>query len=160
MSINIKKVYSDNPYVDEMVYYTMLLGLDTVLKLSDRADKYETLDTLKKAGTYMACIEGTAVLRSFSEFPFNPADIAAGKGSPLTSTYDADGRPYGAGLNPATAKEISLFPERVFKLSKEKQQAVLDAMIIYYQENYVEQNFYYRMLKQHQPVVVDIFAVY
>lgn len=152
MSINIKKVYSDNPYVDEMVYYTMLLGLDTVLKLSDRADKYETLDTLKKAGTYMACVEGTAVLRSFSEFPFNPADIAAGKGSPLTSTLDADGRPYGAGLSPVTAKEISMFPERVFKLSKEKQQAVLDAMVIYYQENYVEQNFYYRMLNGLPPL--------
>lgn len=155
MSINIKKVYSDNPYVDELVYYTMLLGLDTVLKLSDRADSYESLDILKEAEVYMTCVEGTAVLRSFTDFPYNAADIAAGKGSPLTSTYDEDGRAYGAGLSPVTAKEISLFPERVFNLSTEKQKAVRDAMVIYYKEHYVEKNFYYRMLNGLPPLDED-----
>lgn len=146
MSINIKKVYSDNPYVDEMVYYTMKLGLDTVLKLSDRADKCETLEILKEAETYIACMDGNAILRSFTDFPFSMS------GSPLTSILDSDGRPYGAGLSLVTAKEISVFPKKVFELSPEKQKAVLDAMVTYYIEHYEEKNAYYRMLNGLPPL--------
>ena len=46
LSFEIKKIYTDNPYVDEMVYYTKLMGLDTVLKLQNLADSYETDESL------------------------------------------------------------------------------------------------------------------
>lgn len=136
MSINFKKVYSDNPYVDELVYYTMQLGIYTTLKLKQKADDNETLEILKKAGTYIACIEGNAVLGLFDYFPFEV----------LTSTIDSDGRPYGAGLPANLATSIVINPKNVFNLSKEAQNDVLNAMKIWYVENYIEENEYYRML--------------
>lgn len=136
MSINFKKVYSDNPYVDELVYYTMQLGIYTTLKLKQKADDNETLEILKKAGTYIACIEGNAVLGLFDYFPFEV----------LTSTIDSDGRPYGAGLPTNLATSIVINPKNIFNLSKEAQNDVLNAMKIWYVENYIEENEYYRML--------------
>ena len=59
MSFEIKKIYTDNPYVDEMVYYTRLMSMDTVLKMQDLADKGETVESLKRAGIYISCVEGT-----------------------------------------------------------------------------------------------------
>lgn len=61
MSFEIKKIYTDNPYVDEMVYYTKLMGIDTVLKLQNLADSYETAESIKKADLYIACVEGTVI---------------------------------------------------------------------------------------------------
>ena len=142
MSIEIKKVYSDNPYVDELVYYTMQLGLNTTLKLQQQADANEDLDKLKKAGIYIACIEGHAILGLFDYFPYEV----------LTSTLDADGRPYGAGLPEQTARSITDNPKNVFKLSKEAQNRVLECMKIWYPEHYEETNDYYRMLNGQPPV--------
>lgn len=59
MSFEIKRVYTENPYVDELVYYTKLLGIETVLKLQQRADNCETADSLKASGIYIACMENT-----------------------------------------------------------------------------------------------------
>ena len=83
MSIEIKKVYSDNPYVDEMVYYTMQLGLNTTLKLQQQADAAETLEIIEAADIYIACIEGNVVISQFKEFPYEA----------LTSAKMAEGRP-------------------------------------------------------------------
>ena len=66
MSFDIKKIYTDSPYVDEMVYYTKLLAAGTVLKMQDIADNSETLESLKRSGVYIACIEGHA---TFDMFP-------------------------------------------------------------------------------------------
>ena len=59
MSFEVKKIYTENPYVDEMVYYTKLMGLDTVLKMKQVADNSETVDSLKRAGIYISCMENT-----------------------------------------------------------------------------------------------------
>lgn len=142
MSIDIKKVYSDNPYVDEMVYYTMQLGLDTTLKLQQNADAKETLEIIEAADTYIACIEGHVELNMFTYFPYGA----------LTSTKDANGRPYGAGLPEVTAKKIMQNPKDVLKLDKEAQKNVLNAMKIWYPEHYVEKNDYYRMLNGLPPM--------
>ena len=107
--MEFKKVYSDNPYVDEMVYYTTQLGIYTTLKLKSVADDNETLEILKEAGNYIACIEGNAILELFDSFPYEA----------LTSTTDVDGRPYGAGLPEETAKSIVTNPKNVFKLNEE-----------------------------------------
>ena len=142
MAIEINKVYSDNPYVDELVYYTMQLGLDTTLKLQQQADAYETLDIIKKADIYIACIEGHVMLKQFDYFPYEV----------LTSTTDADGRPYGAGLPNNIAKIISLNPAKAYELSKEAQDRVVSAMKIWYPEHYEEENTYYRMLNGLPPI--------
>lgn len=136
MAIEIKKVYSDNPYVDELVYYTMQLGVNTTLKLQQQADDNETLEIIKAADTYIACLEGHVILGQFDNFPYEV----------LTSTLDSDGRPYGAGLPEITARKISNNPDLVNKLDAEAKNRVLAAMKIWYPEHYEEQNNYYRML--------------
>ena len=65
MSFEIKKVYTDNPYVDEMVYYTKKMGIDTVLKMQQVADSNETVESLKASGLYISCVEGTAIFEIF-----------------------------------------------------------------------------------------------
>ena len=142
MSIDIKKVYSDNPYVDELVYYTMQLGIGTVLKLQQQADANETLEIIRDADTYIACIEGTAILPLFTYFPYEA----------LTSTKDADGRPYGAGLPEATARAIASKPSNINGLDKASKNRVLEAMKIWYPEHYEEKNNYYRMLNGQPPI--------
>ena len=142
MAIEIKKIYSDNPYVDEMVYYTMQLGLYTTLKLQQQADAEETLEKIKKADAYIACIEGNPILAFFDRFPYEV----------LTSTLDADGRRYGAGLPDSEARAIARNPSLVYKLDKDAQTRVLNAMKIWYPEQYVEENNYYRMLNGQPPI--------
>lgn len=65
MSFEINKVYTDNPYVDELVYYTKQLGFGTVLKMQDVADNSETVESLKAGGLYISCVEGNATLKQF-----------------------------------------------------------------------------------------------
>lgn len=66
VSFDIKKIYTENPYVDEMVYYTKLLAAGTVLKMQEVADNSETLESLKSSGVYMACVEGHATFDMFT----------------------------------------------------------------------------------------------
>ena len=136
MAIDIKKIYSDNPYVDELVYYTMQLGIGTTLKLKDKADECETLDILKKAELYISCIEGTATLKMFNGFEYGA----------LTQTKDKYGQYYGAGLSVPTAQHLMINPNAIFNLDKTVQDNVLKAMKTYYTEHYIEENEYYRML--------------
>ena len=65
LSFEIKKIYTDNPYVDELVYYAKLLGMGTVLKMQQLADDNETANSLKLSDLYIACIEKTAILELF-----------------------------------------------------------------------------------------------
>ena len=48
VSFDIKKIYTENPYVDEMVYYTKLLAAGTVLKMQEVADNSENDVNLAK----------------------------------------------------------------------------------------------------------------
>lgn len=136
MSKEIKKVYSDNPYVDELVYYALQLGMGTVLKLKFKADENESIDILREAGNYISCLEGTAILATFDYIPMEV----------LTSTTDANGKSYGAGLPNDIARMINNDPSKVKTLSPETQKKILDAMMIWYPEHYEEKNNYYRML--------------
>ena len=140
--LDIKKVYSDNPYADELVYFTLQLGIGTVLKLQSIAEKYETMEILRKAGVYISCIEGNAILGLFDELPYEV----------LTSTLDADGRPYGAGLPHTLAMDIVRDSKKARGLSQELQDRILTAMQIWYIEHYVEENTYYRMLNGQPPI--------
>ena len=78
MSFEIDKIYTDNPYVDEMVYYTKLMGIDTVLKMQDIADKNEDLESLKRAELYISCIENTVTFNMFDSYT-ETALISGGK---------------------------------------------------------------------------------
>lgn len=124
MSFEIDKIYTDNPYVDEMVYYTKLMGIDTVLKMQDIADKNENLESLKRAELYISCIENTATFNMFDSYT-ETALISGGVTDPTTLTK-------------------SLLNKNNIPISK--RDSVLKAMKAEYIENYEELNTYYRML--------------
>lgn len=124
MSFEISKIYTENPYVDEMVYYTRLMSVDTVLKLKDVADRNETLSSLKDAGTYITCIEGLTKFNTFESYT-RSALMTAGITDPLTvETCIADKN----------------------DIPKDYRAAVVKAMAAEFIDCYTEQNNYYRML--------------
>ena len=129
MSIEIKKVYSDNPYIDELIYYVKQLGINTTLKLSQKADDNETLDILRKANIYISCIEGTVKLNMFNSFPEDAIKSC--------------------GLVQSVFNDIISNPSTIhtkYKNDKEVQEKVLNSMIKWYIENYEDGNGVYEYL--------------
>lgn len=124
MSFEISKIYTDNPYVDEMVYYTRLMSVDTVLKMQDVADKNETLSSLKSSGVYITCVEGLARFETFESYT-RTALMNAGITDPIT-------------LN-ACVNDRRRIPEKY-------RSAAAKAMAAEFIDCYVEENSYYRML--------------
>lgn len=56
--MTFKKVLTDNPFVDEIVYATKILTAGTVLKDQDEADANETEETARNGDIYVACKTG------------------------------------------------------------------------------------------------------
>lgn len=123
MAYQIEQVYTENPYIDVLVYNAKLLGIDTVLKMKDVADANEDEESLYNADVLIACVEGTAIWDLFDEFP---EEVLVSSG--LT----------GAVLAAALLNKESIPPEY--------RDTVVANMMLWYPENYVEQNNYYRML--------------
>ena len=130
MSLEIKKIYTDCPYVDEMVYYSKLIGMGTVLKLKSIADKNETLESLRLGDLYIACVEGTAVIEMFDK---------------ISTTALAS-----AGIvDPQTVQKCIANPKNI---PENRRAAVRTALISEYIENYEDLNPYYRSLHGLPPV--------
>lgn len=130
MSFEIKKIYTENPYVDEMVYYTKLMGIDTTLKMKNLADSKETLESLKHAELYIACMEGTVI------FEILPS---------LTRTCLA-----AAGIvTPELVKKCLVNKDNV---PADKRAAVTAAFSAEFIENYEDLNDYYRGLHGLPPI--------
>lgn len=66
---DIQMIYSDNPYMDVLVYNTKVLAQGVVIKNQTEADKYETLDTIKASDIYLACVEGRSYFDIFIPYP-------------------------------------------------------------------------------------------
>ena len=124
MSFKIDKIYTDNPYIDELVYYTKILAANTVLKMQDAADKYETEESLREAGLLIACKEGTATLELFPNITKTALNNAG-----IFDDYD-----------------VLLYMTNTNKIPADKRKAITDAMVKEYIDTYEEKNTYYRML--------------
>lgn len=130
MSFEIKKIYTENPYVDEMVYYTKLMGIETTLKMKNLADSKETLESIKHAELYIACMEGTLIFEiipSLTRSCLTAAGIVA----------------------PDLVRKCLISKANV---PKEKRDAVTAAFSAEFIENYEDLNDYYRMLHGLPPV--------
>ena len=124
MSFEIKKIYTENPYVDEMVYYTKLMGIGTTLKMQNLADSKETLESIKHAELYIACMEGTVIfeiLPSLTRSCLTAAGIIA----------------------PDLVRKCLIDKKNV---PANKRAAVTAAFSAEFIENYEDLNDYYRML--------------
>ena len=117
------KVYSDNPFVDELIYYVKIIAPGCIIKNETEADNAETVVSLRDADIYIACYEGRATFELFSEFPREVIRMAR---VPEAILDDC-------------AKNKYNIPEKY-------RTAVVNQMMPYYLENYVEKNNYYRTL--------------
>ncbi len=129
MSYDVSMVYSDNPYVDTLVYYTKLLGLDTVLKMSDQAAACETAETKLNADLYISCMDGTAIFAVFDSFS---SDVLMSAGLTGTTLYS------------------SMIDKN--NIPNDYRDAVVEAAKLETIELYEELNDYYRMLYGLPPV--------
>ena len=66
------KTYTNNPFVDNILYYGKILALNCAIKDDEEARANETKESLEAAMVYIACIEGNA---SYEMFPSIPKDI-------------------------------------------------------------------------------------
>ena len=136
MSFEIKKIYTDNPYVDEMVYYSKLMGIDTVLKMQSVADNNETVESLKASGLYISCVEGNANWQSFDKVS---ATALAAVGI----------------VDPVTVQSCLLNKERV---PNDKRDAIVAVLRQEYIDSYVELNKYYRSLNGLPPIGMEDYV--
>ena len=154
MSFEIKKIYTENPYVDELIYYTKLMGLDTVLKMQQVADNAETVESLKAAGIYIACVEGTAIFEQFSKIPQTKTKtiILDGVESEINegiAILIEAGMPY---QTSADMVLISRCLESISVVPEKYRSAIVPYLEQRYIEDYVELNPYYRMLHGQPPI--------
>ena len=129
MPYEVNMVYTENPYVDILVYNTKLLGIDTVLKMQGQADQHETVESLKHGDMLIACTEGTAIFQLFDEFSESVLRQSGLVGMPLARALI----------------DKNNIPENL-------RNTVVKNACTEFIENYEDQNDYYRMLTGLPPV--------
>ena len=67
--ISVEKSISDNPFVDNLMYYAKFLALNCNVKDEEEALKYETVESLRDGDIYIACYEGKANYEMFTRIP-------------------------------------------------------------------------------------------
>ena len=117
------KIYTDNPFVDELVYYVKQIGVGCIVKNESEADSHETLESLQAADLYLASYEGRA---RFEYFDTIPAEVLSQSGIPY--------------------QLVDSCVENKYNIPTKYRDTVLKNMMSYYVENYVDLNDYYRML--------------
>lgn len=120
---DVKKILTEYPFVDELVYYTKLLAINAVIKNEALANSFETLECQINANMFIACVEGKA---KFTTFNHIPESVLIESGIP------------------ASIKQACLIDK--FNIPETKRDLVTSKMIVYTQNNYVEMNTYYRRL--------------
>lgn len=124
----IEKTYSNNPFVDALLYYTKVLAFGSVTKNMQIADSMEDTESLKNADILINCTEGTA---TFDIFTYTTDQMRkVGIPENRIAIYQKD-------INQIKDGEYAA-PEFVEPLRKLAQQDFLDS--------YLEMNNYYRML--------------
>lgn len=125
----IEKIYTENPFVDELVYFTKLIAVNAVIKDSDLADKYETVESMKESDLYIKCREGKAVFESF--------------------TYD---RKFLSNIYAIPKEDLDIYVLNNQKIPLKYRDMLLELKVKDYIDNYNEKNLYYRMLHGLPPI--------
>src|SRR5574344_2284432 len=120
--LTIKRLYTENPFVDSLLYYSKLLAYNTVIKLDKEANNAETVESIKRSDLYIISYEGRGeyALYTYTEDILKLSSIPA-----INIT--------------AWANDNSKIPSKYHdELTKIAQK--------YYIDNYIEENNYYRMI--------------
>ena len=79
-----EKTYTDNPFVDNVIYYAKYLAMNCTVKDEDEALANETKETLEDGDILISCIEGT---NFYEIFKYIPKEILE-KYIPVSSNLD------------------------------------------------------------------------
>lgn len=119
--IKYEKIFTDNPFIDELIYFTKTIAVNAVIKDCDKADENETVESLKAADLYIACREGRA---RFDQFDYSLEFLIESSILPPAIIIDC-------------AKDNTKIPEKYREQLKQ-------ARVKDYIKNYNELNNYYR----------------
>lgn len=123
MKNDIRLIRTSNvPMVDELVYWVKQLATTAILKNPTLVNKYETLESSRNGGLYLACVENRV---GFDTFDYSYDDLIA------------VGIPHQLALECGLNKDLIPFKYRKVLVQNAQQK---------YLSNYVELNNYYRML--------------
>lgn len=119
----VTKTYTDNPFVDLLLYYSKILAFGSVIKNQENANQNETSESMTNGDILIACMEGTEIfdLFDYDEDELREVGITDEK---VISDYVKD------------KNRIPVeYRDKLKKLGSKK-----------FIENYTEYNNYYRML--------------
>ena len=131
MAYQLKKIFSENPFLDHVVYQAKYIALNCVTKDEAKANSYETVETMKAFDVYKACYMGHPSWNMFDSFPFEVLKTAC------------KGR--------YTDRHIQRIFSTKSNIPIELRQDILDVMGPYFLEHYEEKNDYYRELNGLRP---------
>lgn len=115
------KIFTDNPFIDELVYYTKTIAGNAVIKDQDKADANETIESLKAADLYIACKENKVRFDFF--------------------TYSREFLTSSSIVPPALIDQYAIDNTKIASAYRDKLVAIKAQEYI---DNYEEQNDYYR----------------
>lgn len=127
--IKYEKIFTDNPFIDELIYFTKTIAVNAVIKDCDKADENETVESLKAADLYIACRENRA---RFDQFKYSLEFLVNSSILPPAIILEC-------------AKDNTKIPDKY-------KDALLKARMQDYITNYKETNNYYRNLMGLPPV--------
>lgn len=144
--MEFKKVYSENPFVDEIVHNTKIMTYDTVLKDEDEALKNETLTSAKESMMYIACKTDK---ETFDILEFTIEDLRMGQ-NPITGEYGLALAEVPTDAYPEGQLQACLDNKyNIPKILRDKAVTIAKKRIL---ATYEETNEYYRMLNGQPPI--------
>lgn len=117
------KIFTENPFIDELIYYVKQIAPNCVIKNEELADSNETLESIKAADLYIASYEGRAEFYMFDSFPREVLRLAK-----------------------VPEESLDICVEDKTNIPEKYRSAVVTKMMSYYIDNYVDLNNYYRMI--------------
>ena len=133
MGINIKKTYTENPFLDTLLYCIKQLAYNCLLKNENEAIKYETEESLKESEKFIYSINGNAGFDLY--FTYLTEDMLIEAGIPEYRCRQL--------LNNKQLLEDD-YPDLINKLIEICKKSIID--------NYVEKNDYYRKITGKPPL--------
>ena len=131
MAYQLKKIFSNNPFLDHIVYQSKYIALNCVCKDINKANKYETAETARNFDIYLACT------RNPDWFLFDSI--------PYEVIKKAIGHKY-------SDRQIRrIYVPYKDNIPEEDRPAVLAEMAKYYIEHFEEKNDYYREVMGYRP---------
>lgn len=123
MIYDVDRVYTDNPFIDNLIYYSKYLALNSVIKNEDEALRYETASTIKNSDLYILAIEGRLLFELIPSFPLEVLKKST--------------------LNPGYFDQYMVDKNTIPDFKREELRELMKNHII---NNYEEENNYYRMI--------------